>query len=79
MENEKISEEVFWQLISSQFDKSKAPKYILLLPYLFDDLRILEKLFKSEIPTWFPICFKVAAEIIYSFADVSGGGLGSIT
>ena len=74
----KFSEETHDKLLSSQENVKDAPKYVLPAPRLFSDLKILEAMFKEEIPTQFPIRFKRVAEVIYGFADASGGGLGSM-
>jgi len=51
---------------------------VLPAPRLFDDLTMLETIFRESIPTDFPIRFRLVAKIVYGFADASGRGLGSM-
>ena len=39
---------------------------------------MLESMFKEDTPTQLPVRFKRVDEIVYGFADASGGGLGSM-
>ena len=78
LENRKISEETFEKLLASQKAHEEAPKHVLPAPCLFEDLRMLEALFKEDKPALFPIRYQKIADIICGFADASGGGLGSM-
>ena len=78
LESGKISEETYDQLIQSQDNHNETPKYVLPAPRLFGDIKILETMFQEETPAQYPVRFQRVAEIIYGFADASGGGLGSM-
>ena len=53
------------------------PKYVLPVPRLFDNLEMLEVMFKEETPARFPVRHSKVVEVFYGFFDTSGRGLGS--
>ena len=73
----KTSDEEHDLLYQSHSDKDKPPLHVLLAPRLFDDLEMLEGMFKEDVPTRFPIRHRKVAEVCYGFYDASGRGLGS--
>ena len=74
----RITDEEVDQLLDSQGSGDKLPKQILPAPRLFDDLDMLEGIFKSDTPTHFPIRCTKTAEVFYGFFGASGAGLGSM-
>ena len=75
---EKISEDVYENLLSSKHSKEQAPKFVMPVPRLRDDLYMLDGIFSGDIPSKFPIRFSKFAVVMYGFVDASGRGLGSM-
>ena len=55
-----------------------APKLVIPVNHLFQDIRIMEAIFEGNTPSELPIRFSKTASVHYGFADASGRGFGSI-
>jgi len=73
----KINQSKFDSLIAPQQGSNEPPKYVLPAPRLFDNLEILQNIFKEELPARFPIRHSKTAKVYYGFYDALGRGLGS--
>ena len=73
----KINQHEFDFLLGSRKASDQPPKYVLPAPRLFDDLEVLQSIFKEELPAKMPIRHSKTAEVYYGFYDASGRGLGS--
>jgi len=73
----KISEEEFDAMVDERIGKDVAPKYVMPVPRLFDDLETLSALMEGDSPAKVPARYSKVAEVIYGFGDASGRGLGS--